>query len=315
MAPEGDFAGGGGGAVFDAPPIEADNLNEMDDGTPPDPESADALYGQEPAVDFGLGPMPGPISEPGPAPGTREYVQEQQKSQQQQQQPQGSQLSVDDLARVAQVLGSMQPQQAQQPQSQPQMSQEELAASLGKFNADPDLADSIVHAETAEQRAKALNTMIDGMYGHVYKVLDAYGQSVQNRMNSSLAPLTEMQRKAERSEFIGNLTQFYPGLKGKEVMVEKVMDGMNGYQPNPNNPWEPYQLVAQQVQAMANSVAPGFNPSAAHNPTQATLPPMASIPSGNGGGGAGGHANRSSGTTPFGGKRHDLKVDIWGDRR
>jgi hypothetical protein len=308
LAPEGARGGGGGAqAVFDAPPIEPDNLNEPDDNPAPDPDSV---------VDFGLGPMPGAdYGADQPYPGTPEYAAQQQQGQQSQQgQGQGGSLSVDDVARIAQAMASANQPQAAPAQPQQQMSREELAAQLGKFNADEELAQQIVDAEDSQTRAKALNRMIDGIYGHVYNVVNAYGQGLQQNFSSQMQPLTEMQRRTERDDFKKTLTQYYPALQGKELLVEQVMDSMGGYNPSTNNPWEPYQIVASRVQQIIDSVAPGQNSGGLQQP-QATMPPMAAMPSGNGSGGAGGNANGQSSSPGVFGKGHWKKVDIWGDRR
>lgn len=168
---------------------------------------------------------------------------------------------------VTQMMQAVPQQPAPAPQQQ--MTQEEMLQRIGQPNV-PELTalGSVLGLE--EDGMKLLTEVFNAYSGnvnqHTLKLLGALQSGFNQQLQTSLAPLNQMQQEQETKRFISTVTNGHPGLKGQEKVIETVVQQManSGYQYTTDA--QAIQDVVLQATQLIRSVNPQFNPSQAAAP-------------------------------------------------
>jgi len=219
-----------------------------------------------------------------------EEEEEEEEDEEEEDQPRSrrsTQLSLEDLERIASL--TRQPQY-QQPEAPKTLTPEELDAKLKVFKVTPDFAKEFYDTdEPSERQIKALQGLVSGMTDHLTTVMGYANMAVEQKVNSLYRPVLDMATQQREKDFVSTMVNVYPVLKGNERVVTHVISSLRqrGFTPKDGN--EAAQVIAGEVENLMKMVNPSFRLSARprrQKPGSGTKPRMVTL-SRSGGGGSG----------------------------
>jgi len=154
------------------------------------------------------------------------------------------------------------PRQPQQ-QQQTQMSQEERDKLLKKPNLDAKTIAAIWDAETHEERATALATVLNQYVEHSLLASGYMTHHQLQQIQGKLSPLETAHQERQAEVFRTSIVDSYPALKGKQravdIAIQQVYQAASSGQVAFRTKQEAVKMVATVAKQMIQQIDPNFS--------------------------------------------------------
>jgi len=236
------------------------------------------VFDDSTTVDFDEDSSTETVHAPGQEPAPSNMPQYQQP-----QQP--ASIPIDQLPQLIQAL---QPQ-GQQPQ-QPQLTQEEIDQRLKRVKITPEIGAMFFGESVSDAQLKSLQMFVDSIVEHANTVNGYALHAMQERMNQRYSPALQHVEHQKTQLFTSALTEDFPALRGRENVINMVVQSLKqqGFVARDGN--HAAQVVAANVEQLIKQVDPSFTLAVQHQQQQRqqNMPSMPGIPAGAGGQASGG---------------------------
>lgn len=177
-----------------------------------------------------------------------------------------------------------------QPEAPKQLTQEEIDAKLKKVRVTPEIAAMFFGEGTTDAQIKGLQMFVDSIVEHANTVNGYALHALHERLNERYSPALQHIEQQKTVAFTSALTEDYPALKGRENVINMVVQHLKqqGFVARDGN--HAAQVVAAQVEHLMKQVDPSFTlvTQQQNQPRQQNMPSMPGIPAGAGGQASGG---------------------------